>query len=443
VPDSAIDIHNLDRRLQRAEYSVKACNPISRRNANLISSFEEACTAQGLSKARIAKYIQTTRKLAEWLGKDFDKANRADIQKLVGWIERQDYSAWTKKDYRITLKRFYSWLRETGEEYPDEVKWIKTTMREKDILLPDEVVTEEEVKRIVDAADSPRDRAFIMTLYESGARIGEVGSMRIRDASFEERYARVMLKGKKGSRRIIVPASAPYLSAWTQGHPLRNDPNAPLWVNMGTVNRHQAMSYPALAKVLRVACVRAGIKKRVNPHKLRHSRATFMASKVTEANMNEIFGWRQGSRMPSIYVHLSGRDVDDALLGVYGLRKNAEEKPRLAPKVCPRCEVANAYDAKFCSRCGLALDVKVAQELDAFPAGMSREQVVAQNIELMAKVRELTETIAKLQKGYAKVSGQVTKVSSEVTRMSGELAELKGKGPSVSGELIKRPGKTS
>jgi len=147
--------------------------------------------------------------------------------------------------------------------------------------------------------------------------------------------------------------------------------------------------------------------------------------------------------VPSIYVHLSGRDVDDALLGVYGLRKNAEEKPQLSPKVCPRCEVANVYDAKFCSRCGLALDVKVAQELDAFLAGMSREQVVAQNIELAAKVRELTETIARLEKGYAKVSGQVTRVSGELTRVSGELAELKREGPSVSGESVKRPEKTS
>ncbi len=35
--------------------------------------------------------------------------------------------------------------------------------------------------------------------------------------------------------------------------------------------------------------------------------------------MNEIFGWKQGSDMPSIYVHLSSRDVNDAILGVYGL----------------------------------------------------------------------------------------------------------------------------
>jgi len=61
--------------------------------------------------------------------------------------------------------------------------------------------------------------------------------------------------------------------------------------------------------------------KKVHPHKLRHSRATFLASKLTEAQMNQIFGWKQGSDMPSIYVHLSGRDMDDAILGVYGFSR--------------------------------------------------------------------------------------------------------------------------
>jgi ribosomal protein L40E len=173
-----------------------------------------------------------------------------------------------------------------------------------------------------------------------------------------------MLKGKTGSRRVIVVAATPYLQTWIQNHPLKNDPDAPLWVNLGTVNRFEAMSYPALAKILKVAAKRAGLGKKVHPHKLRHSRATFLASKLTEAQMNQVFGWKQGSDMPSIYVHLSGRDIDDALLGVYGLRKVEDKEPKLKPKICPRCNVSNAFDARFCMKCGLALDVKAAQELE-------------------------------------------------------------------------------
>jgi ribosomal protein L40E len=80
--------------------------------------------------------------------------------------------------------------------------------------------------------------------------------------------------------------------------------------------------------------------------------------------MNQVFGWKQGSDMPSIYVHLSGRDIDDALLGVYGLRKVEDKEPRLKPKICPRCNTGNAFDARFCMRCGLALDLRAAQEIE-------------------------------------------------------------------------------
>ena len=82
-----------------------------------------------------------------------------------------------------------------------------------------------------------------------------------------------MLKGKTGSTRVIVVAATPYLNTWIQNHPLRNESETPLWVNMGTVNRYKAMNYPALAKILKTAVKRSGITKKVTPHKPRHSRA--------------------------------------------------------------------------------------------------------------------------------------------------------------------------
>jgi len=389
-----IDIHDFEGRLCVAERLVGLCNPISAKNSELIMRFEEYCFSEGLSKARIAKYVLTLRRLAEWLRKDFDKAGREDVERLVNRLERSDYSPWTKHDYKVTLKRFYKWLKGSGEEYPPEVKWIKTTLKRRDLLLPDQLLTEDEVQRLVDAADNPRDKAFIITLYESGARIGEIGAMRLRDVTFEDRYTTLILRGKTGGRRVIVVASTPYLNTWMQNHPLRDNPEAPLWINMGTVNRYKPMSYPALAKILKVAAKKAGLKKRVTPHKLRHSRATFLATKLTEAQMNQIFGWKQGSEMPSIYVHLSGRDVDDAILGVYGLKKVKDEKPKLTPKICPRCGYSNVYDAKFCSRCGLALDIEVAAQIEE--ARKKTDNVM----DILMKDDEFRELLMKKLKEY-------------------------------------------
>jgi ribosomal protein L40E len=110
--------------------------------------------------------------------------------------------------------------------------------------------------------------------------------------------------------------------------------------------------------------------------------------------MNQIFGWKQGSEMPSIYVHLSGRDIDEAILGVYGLKKQTEEKPKLTPRIYPRCNATNAYDARFCMKCGLALGVKAAFE-------MEEARTTADNImNTLMKDEEFKKMLAKKLKEY-------------------------------------------
>ena len=41
-------------------------------------------------------------------------------------IKGRDYSEWTKRDYKIVIKRFLKWIRKS-EDYPDEVKWIRAS----------------------------------------------------------------------------------------------------------------------------------------------------------------------------------------------------------------------------------------------------------------------------------------------------------------------------
>ena len=72
---------------------------------------------------------------------------------------------------------------------------------------------------------------------------------------------------------------------------------------------------------------------------MRHSRATELANYLTEAQMDEILGWVQGSKRTATYVHLSGRNVDGPLLASYGITPEKEEKAELTLKLvkCPRC----------------------------------------------------------------------------------------------------------
>jgi integrase len=262
------------------------------------------------------------------------------------------------------------------EEYPEEVKWIKISKPNKR-KLPNEILTLAEIKKIAEKADHPRDKAFVLVLYESGCRIGELLSLRMKDIQ-PNKYGIVLnISGKTGSRRVLIISSAPTLANWLNLHPFKSSPEALVWIGVGNKNRYQGLRYAAALMLLKKLARLTGIKKKVNPHAFRHARATHLATKLTEAQMKQYFGWVQSSDMASIYVHLSGRDVDDALLSLHGLTKEREgREEEFKVKIC-RCGEKNDPLQKFCGRCGAPLSLEVALEV---------EEKIRKKEELLAKI---------------------------------------------------------
>ncbi len=374
-----LDIHSYDRRVTRGIDRVARHHGISKENKNFILDFVNDCIAEGLSNARVDFYINRLVKIAELFKKNFDAATKSDIKMLVGKINVSDYSEITKKDYRVTIKRFFKWLKGIDEKgvYPDEVRWIPTTVKMSERKLPEDLLTRDEVEKLIDAADNIRDKALIATLYESGCRISELTNLRIRNVTFDKHGCLLLVKGKTGMRRVRIITYSNYISRWLSLHPDKDDNNAPLWVNIGTTKKiaksrnkqtkyswHYEMKYAGVLRVLQRISKKTGISKRVHPHLFRHSRATQLAKSLTEAQMNQFFGWTQSSKMASTYVHLSGRDVDGALLKLNGLEVEEDVNDEPMPKRCPRCGEINPPNFRFCGNCSMALDLKTAVEAD-------------------------------------------------------------------------------
>lgn len=128
-------------------------------------------------------------------------------------------------------------------------------------------------------------------------------------------------------------------------HPRNDDHEAYLWTGIGTTNKGDPIVYRNLLKRLKTLADKADVKKKVNPYNFRHSRATRLANKLTEAQLREYFGWVQGSDQPATYVCLSGRDTENASLQLHDLKK--EEKSEEEETVeCPRCEYRNPQQRK-------------------------------------------------------------------------------------------------
>ena len=264
--EKAIDIHNYENDFKTVMVKLHSSD-ISAKNKNLIEKFGNFCFASSIGKPRVIKYTWTLKKLALWLKKDFDKATKDDIEKVVVTIQKiNDYSEWTKRDFNVTLKKFYKWLKGNGE-FPPEVKWLSTKVSQSKIKLPgqDGLLTEDDIKKVIEAADHPRNKALISMLYESGCRIGELASLHLNNVAFDEKGAVLTVLGKTGARRIRIVASVPYLITWVNFHPMKDEPKAPLWVNIGAVNNRKYMQYGTIRSVLHDIFVKAGIKKRFNP----------------------------------------------------------------------------------------------------------------------------------------------------------------------------------
>ncbi len=357
----------------------------SETNKEKIRDFVDCCYTEGLTDHRVLKYLSSMRQIAKSIGCDFDKVTEKELKKLVSELERSVKGEWTKHDYKVTLKKFFKWMN-NGEEHP-ATKFIKTTMKHKNKKLPDDLLNEEDVLKMINESMNSRDKAILALLWDIGARIGEIGSLQIKHIKFDEHGAVILVDGKTGPRRVRAVWSVGYLMNWVEEHPCATDPNAPLWINFSQRQKSiESLRYEAIVMQIKRTAKRVGINKKITPHLFRHSRATFMANHLTEAQMNEYFGWVQGSDMPSIYVHLSGRDVDEAVLKANGIEIQEEEhKPKTT--ACPRCKTINTPNNMFCFRCGAVLNLKTAVEL----AEQAKPLDYNLNALLESRINELVE----------------------------------------------------
>lgn len=101
----------------------------------------------------------------------------------------------------------------------------------------------------------------------------------------------------------------------------------------------------------------------------------------------EWFGWMQGSDVPARYVHLRGRDIDDAYDQIHELYEPEEEEQKPDVVECPRYEELNEPDTAFCMRCGQALDIDAAKEVET-AEDATTENADDENLQLALQVVE-------------------------------------------------------
>lgn len=385
---------------------------LSPKRKTSLERFLHYLEARQLSPWTIKAYLQAIRTMG-FDGKPYEELISED---LIAWQRNLPYSRIAKGNdgklsdrtvdaYKGFVRSFLRWVHNGTQQMAEPPECLGAIQRHRTRPeLRKEVLSPEEIRRIVDACENQRDRALIFMGYESGARAGELLSLRIRDVEPDRYGAIVIVKGKTGERRIRLVQSVPDLQLWLNIHPLRQDRNAPLWPSRWIKTRPITTMH--FHRLLVRYAREASLSKHVHPHLLRHSRATHLANVLTEAQMREFFGWTKRSEMPEVYVHLSGRDVDRTLLRHYGIVVEEEVSPleALKPIHCPRCGFENPSSFGYCGRCSMLLRVKPSVEKSEYHKGadeavaMFIREVLQQDPELAKRILERSGIASMLSK---------------------------------------------
>ena len=334
----------------------------SPKNRAMFKMFLGYLRQSGLKVASIYHYGRALELLDGFLaGRPFDEVTKQDLKNFFNDMAER-YDPGTIDNMKTYIKRFYKWLLGEDEEYPDLVKWIKKSNHRRQRVERSDLITYEEFERMLGKCDNFRDRALLWLLYETGIRVGELISIRIRDVEIKENMGVITVRGKTGSRAVPLIAGLPDLQAWIERHPFKDEPDAPLFISYKRGSFGKPLLESGVYNIVYQLAKRAGLKKRIHPHLFRHTRATQLSTKLRESVLKQLFGWSQSSRVPQVYLHLASSDVINSYSELYGFKAEEKLEEKFKPRQCPRCAAMNPFDAIYCVKCGLVLDEKVAAE---------------------------------------------------------------------------------
>jgi len=168
----------------------------------------------------------------------------------------------------------------------------------KDKALP-EIMSKEEVKKLINAADNVKSRLIISTLYSSGLRVSELVNLKVDDLNLMENTGWVR-KGKGSKDRLF--AISKELSEELQSYIKERG-------NKFVFSKEKPLTTRNIQKIIKGVRIRAGINKRVTPHTLRHSFATHLLEQGTDIRIIQAMLGHSSLNTTQIYAHVSNEMI--------------------------------------------------------------------------------------------------------------------------------------
>jgi site-specific recombinase XerD len=246
------------------------------------------CQLKGYSPQTIKNYLNHLHR--------FSASGRSPRDYLLQLIEKGS-SDETVRSSCFALRFYLNALKKDHSEIQEILDDLPVVKREKKLPV---ILSREEVDRLALATKNLNHRLIIQVGYSAGLRVSEIISLHWEDIDFDRNL--IHLKRAKGKKDRIVMLSPKVKASLLELTSIRHGP-------VFLTNRNGKYSQRTIQKIIENAASKAGIRKKITPHTLRHSFATHLLEHGTDLRyIRDLLGHSDISTT-LIYTKVSNKDL--------------------------------------------------------------------------------------------------------------------------------------
>lgn len=244
-----------------------------------------------MEEIKLRKYSSETAKAYIAVVTDFLQSKRTVREYLLQHTEK---SRSTMRSIYFALKFFYE--KVLNEKFNEKIPLAK-----KSIQLPD-VLSKEEVIKLVDAVKNEKHKCILFLLYYAGLRLSEVISLRWQDIDFERGIIHVRIAKGEHERVVFLHEKVVHLlKKWNA----ENEPNDIVFIS----ERGNKYNKRTIQLIVKHVGKKAGIQRNIHPHTLRHSFATHLLEGGADIRYIQQLLGHKNLQTTQIYTHVANKDI--------------------------------------------------------------------------------------------------------------------------------------
>jgi site-specific recombinase XerD len=258
----------------------------------------EELQRRNYSKETIRLYLFAVKDFARHFKKRPDQLTQEHMREFQLYLLNERKLRVETVAGRITALRFFF------------TKVLRRPFQELDLVYPKlpvrlpTVLSEDEVAKLIKSATSAYHRVIITTLYATGMRRSELARLKVEDIDSERMVIHVR-QGKGGKDRDVT--LSPRLLEVLRDYWKWRKPQVYLFPSLLRPRPDKPITSKTIWYAVREAARRAGIKKKITPHTLRHSWATHLLERGTDLKTIQVLLGHVDLEATTIYLHLSQR----------------------------------------------------------------------------------------------------------------------------------------